>query len=315
MTIIPEGRGKAEAARTFFATGGTRVSRGGSRDPGFLYTKGVLKGMTQEQAEAEFERRWAGASGAVKDNYAGMASPESVLAPSEMAQYRGPKPTAPKTPATPPPAGATTPRPAAPAPRDISNEPGVSGMIQGPPTPAVSAELANRPTTGPPAPAYAGPKINSLTGLPAGYMPGDPLPPNASQEMQKAAADHSAKVKQTDPSMSYAGPAAAPAPAPAPPSREPFSRSDGYKPRSDAEDRQRAQAATTARETGKMGSYFAGQGQPEMAKAFPDAADNARKLKKMGMTSDAPPRAMRVLAPEQYAAESRPRTGFALSRR
>ena len=166
-------------------------------------------------------------------------------------------------------------------------------MVQGPPSPAVQAQLAQRPTVGPPAPSYAGPKINSLTGLPAGYMPGDALPPNASPEMQKAAADHSAKVKQTDPSMSYAGPKPA-APAAAPPRREPFSRSDGYKPRSDAEDRQRTQAAATAREAGKMGSYFAGQGQPEMAKAFPAANDNARKLKKMGM--------------------EQPRTGFALSR-
>lgn len=204
-TIIPEGRGRAEAMRTFLATGGERVSRGGSRYPGYRYTQGALKGMTQEQAEAEFENRWAGASGEIKDKYARMASPEGVLSPSEMKRYQGPKPTAPKPPAATAPAAPTAPRPA-PKPADISNEPGVSGMVQGPPTPAVSAEIAKRSTVvGPPATTapsgYAGPttpRINRLTGLPFGYQPGDKLPEGASPAMQSAAAGSARNMEAAD---------------------------------------------------------------------------------------------------------------------
>ena len=95
-TVVPEGRGKAEAARTFLATGGGLRSRGGTRQSGFRYTKGVLKGKTKEEAQSMFEDRWAGASGAIKDKYAKRGSNAGVLAPSEMEEvgtgHEGPKP-------------------------------------------------------------------------------------------------------------------------------------------------------------------------------------------------------------------------------
>ena len=87
-TVVPEGRGKAEAARTFLATGGGLRSRGGTRQSGFRYTKGILKGKTKEEAQSMFEDRWAGASGAIKDKYAKRGSNAGVLAPSEMAEMK-----------------------------------------------------------------------------------------------------------------------------------------------------------------------------------------------------------------------------------
>ena len=230
---------------------------------------------------------------------------------------------------------------------DISNEPGVSGMVQGPPTPAVSAEIAKRSTfVGPPAPTaptgYAGPtapRINRLTGLPFGYQPGDKLPDGASPAMQSAAAGSARNMEAADqapratdaeaaavtrmmerdgaiptkPGPTYAGPR---------PSKPMGTvRKDGYKPRSDAEDRQREQESATARETGTMGTYFTKQGQPEMAKAFKDRV-TPEQQKSMSEFTGSAPRAMRVLTPEQFAAESSPpaapaapRTGFALARR
>lgn len=75
--ILPEGRGKAEAMRTFLAGGGGLTGMG-------YYRQGRLKGKTQQQAEEEFERLWSGADGAVKDKYANRAM--DALAPSERAR-------------------------------------------------------------------------------------------------------------------------------------------------------------------------------------------------------------------------------------
>lgn len=96
VTVVPEARAKAEAMRTFLATGGGLVSRGSSRNPQFRYQKGKLKGLTEDEGKSLFEDIWAAASGPQKDEYAKMAGPEGTLAPSEMAAlgtgHEGPEP-------------------------------------------------------------------------------------------------------------------------------------------------------------------------------------------------------------------------------
>lgn len=52
------------------------------------YRKGKLKGMSEAEARASFERLWVGTSDEVKMKYLRMVSPEAQLAPSELAEYR-----------------------------------------------------------------------------------------------------------------------------------------------------------------------------------------------------------------------------------
>lgn len=73
-TLIPEGRGKAEAMRTYLARGGGLGKDG-------KYRSGPMKGKTQAQAEIEFENHWQTVGSGVKDKYAARAN--NVLAPSE----------------------------------------------------------------------------------------------------------------------------------------------------------------------------------------------------------------------------------------
>lgn len=105
--IIPQAAGKAAAATRFLAQGGgmtdksgmlpgDKRTRGGqitrkgrvvkganAGQIGERYTAGPQAGMTQAQAENEFEKRWQGASDAIKDKYATRA--RNSLAPSEQA--------------------------------------------------------------------------------------------------------------------------------------------------------------------------------------------------------------------------------------
>ncbi len=243
-TVVPEGRGKAEAARTFLATGGGLRSRGGTRQSGFRYTKGILKGKTKEEAQSMFEDRWAGASGAIKDKYAKRGSNAGVLAPSEMAEM---KPQAGVEYGTRTISGVSKPGPADISKKPDSMQPGTSSVMQGPPSSAAPApsntpgntprqkadisEILNRGATNPvtmrgtnppvAAPALKKPTINSLTGLPMGFRPGDKLPDGSDGVMQKRAdeslarqTEASAKAKpytsptaeQTPSPSGYAGP-------------------------------------------------------------------------------------------------------------
>ena len=74
-TLIPEGRAKAEAMRTYLARGG-----GLSRARG-VYHSGPMRGKTQAQAEMMFEDHWQRVGSGVKEKYAKRAN--NVLAPSE----------------------------------------------------------------------------------------------------------------------------------------------------------------------------------------------------------------------------------------
>lgn len=71
---VPEGRGRAEAMRTFLA-------QGGGLDRSGRYRKGPMRGKTVQEATTMFEDRWAGASDGIKDKYAARA--RDILAPSE----------------------------------------------------------------------------------------------------------------------------------------------------------------------------------------------------------------------------------------
>lgn len=84
----PEGRGRAEAMRTFLARGGglTRLGR---------YRHGPMKGKTVQQATSMFEDSWSKASGDVKDKYATRS--RDVLAPSEKKAARIGTPAPPPT--------------------------------------------------------------------------------------------------------------------------------------------------------------------------------------------------------------------------
>lgn len=89
-TIIPIAAGKAAAVSTYLARGGDRVSKGGSKRPGYRYNQGPMKGKTIEQATQDANRLWDGASSAVKEKYARRAG-SGALAPSEVAAgYSGP---------------------------------------------------------------------------------------------------------------------------------------------------------------------------------------------------------------------------------
>lgn len=81
-------RGKAQAMQTYLATGGgKKAARGEStRGPGTVFKKGKLRGMTQEEAEADFESKWQSVDGSIKDKYAGIA--KNSLSPSEQAEYQ-----------------------------------------------------------------------------------------------------------------------------------------------------------------------------------------------------------------------------------
>lgn len=68
------------AMQTYLARGGGLVK---NRKGVEVYADGPMKGMTQAQAEADFENKWAGASGAIKDKYSRKAGPDGVLSPSE----------------------------------------------------------------------------------------------------------------------------------------------------------------------------------------------------------------------------------------
>ncbi|TXH18311.1 MAG: hypothetical protein E6R03_02475 [Hyphomicrobiaceae bacterium] len=86
--VQPEGRGRAEAMRTFLARGGglTKLGR---------YRSGPMKGKTVQEATTMFENRWAGASGEVKDKYAARA--RDILSPSEKREAGIGTPAPPKT--------------------------------------------------------------------------------------------------------------------------------------------------------------------------------------------------------------------------
>jgi len=83
---IPIAAGKAAAASAYLAQGGERVSRGNRRLSGFRYTQGPIKGMTEEQAQQDFENKWTNASPEVKDKYAKREQPLNQLAPTELQQ-------------------------------------------------------------------------------------------------------------------------------------------------------------------------------------------------------------------------------------
>ena len=86
--VVPMARGKAQAMQTYLATGGgKKAARGEStRGPGTVFKKGKLRGMTQEEAEADFESKWQSVDGSIKDKYAGIA--KNSLSPSEQAEYQ-----------------------------------------------------------------------------------------------------------------------------------------------------------------------------------------------------------------------------------
>lgn len=124
-TIVPEARGRAEALRTYLAGGGPRIGK--------RYTQGKLKGKTIEQAQVEFDRRWAGASGKIKDKYANMAG-KGAMSPSEQADYEtrvaGLNPT--------------------PKPTPVKNEAKAARVeMQGPPAPVKPREAQTRPIVEP----------------------------------------------------------------------------------------------------------------------------------------------------------------------
>lgn len=83
QTIIPNAAGKAAAFSTYIARGGERVSKGGSKKPGFRYTEGPMKGKTYGQALSSFESKWEKAGPGVKDKYAKRESASVTLAPME----------------------------------------------------------------------------------------------------------------------------------------------------------------------------------------------------------------------------------------
>lgn len=113
--VIPEGRGRAEAMRTFLARGGTMTKSG-------VFRSGPMKGKTIDQAKTMFEDRWASVDGRVKDKYAARA--RDVLSPSEKAMmYPLTRPAARPT--------ASAPRTAA-APAFDRDGNGVPDMIQRP---------------------------------------------------------------------------------------------------------------------------------------------------------------------------------------
>jgi hypothetical protein len=125
-TLIPEGRGKAEAMRTYLARGGGLTRRGG------IYRSGPLKGMTQAQAEVDFENKWQTVDGRVKDKYANRAN--NVLAPSER-KIAGVTPSAPSK---------SLHAPSAVAPASMVQRPApiIAGVM---PAPAQSPTLAAKP--------------------------------------------------------------------------------------------------------------------------------------------------------------------------
>jgi hypothetical protein len=244
----PEGRGRAMALTTYLSRGGGLVK---NRKGVEVYADGPMRGMTQAQAEADFENKWAGASGAVKDKYSRKAGPDGVLSPSEKEQYQTvatpampatnsltdrrmgatpgsetvmenvPTPT-PKpaiNPAATPVGAAPTPSPAPIAnindlPTDErmraqgkTNAGGVP-VVKAPKQtalnrqfPGIEAKVATpsqAPIAAPKAPA--GPKVNSLTGLPMGYNPGDVVAPQFA-DAAAASVARQRSVPATTPAM------------------------------------------------------------------------------------------------------------------
>lgn len=229
-TVIPEGRGKAEAMRTFLATGGGTVLRGSERNPQFRYQKGVLKGKTYDEAMSNFENRWQGASGSIKDKYARMGDAEGVLSPSEMAESKDKLKPVPgveygssSSQGRPLAQGnlgkgagiafVNPPRPESRFDRSVPTPP--SDLSKG----MAEREIASRRFALGQAPTGAammdratsqdksdkiGHSVNKLTGLPRGFIPGDKLPDGADGGMQSLA-DTSLKRQQISDSKAGGG--------------------------------------------------------------------------------------------------------------
>jgi hypothetical protein len=178
------------------------------------------------------------------------------------------------------------------------------------------------PVADPAAPAAQGPRINRLTGLPFGAMPGETagLNPDQVANADRMAADRKAQGAPTATPRDIAGaqrgmerdgvtsigsltagaPRAIPVSRPAPVTG-PTPRADGYQARSQREDWDRAAAADAARKAGKMGDYFAAEGKPEMAKAFPNRMTNREAV---GIAAPAGETAGQAAAAEAAAGQS-----------
>lgn len=245
VPATPEGRGKAEAARAFLAQGGGktgdvgtrtkgrsaglplgykrtrggqvtykgRVVKGDIAAPGQRFLTGPMRGMTQNEAESAFEKKWAGASDAVKNKYAAKAGMDGVLAPSEKAQYEKAQyqPKIAGTTPTPAPAQAT---PAAKAPAPVAGQAPapsspIASKVVAPPAPAAAAGTAS---AAPPAMPYTLPdarrddeaRIKSMTSgtevaaTPAtAAMPEKPVTPGLSPLAQREIAKRQAAVDAT----------------------------------------------------------------------------------------------------------------------
>jgi hypothetical protein len=240
-TVIPEAQGKAAALSSYLAQGGTPFRNSGR------FKKGPMKGKNVDEATADFERKWAASPDALKQKYADRSSGRTTdLAPSERKGFEtapvssGVKITAPKTALTPAPrapmqtpgVSATVQGPPSPAtqtalarrtqPPATPLTPAYSGPRTGL-SPLAQGELAKREAavtatpTGKPVMSEAaaanesvatGGRVNSLTGLPMGYQPGDTLPNGADAAMATRAAQ---SVKRQEVATSKAAMAPKPA--------------------------------------------------------------------------------------------------------
>jgi hypothetical protein len=142
--VNPYAYGKQAAAASYLSQGGPPVGKAR------IFRTGRLRGMSMDQAMAEFERMWAGAPGAVKEKYARRRVTD--LAPSELAAAREdgvqiPGDVAPDMSAADQQAArmrfygherqtdGVVRRIGTPVPKRVSMEPGKSPIVQGPPVP------------------------------------------------------------------------------------------------------------------------------------------------------------------------------------
>jgi len=136
-------------------------------------------------------------------------------------------------------------------------------------------------------------RINRATGLPFGHSISGTLPTNADAAMKQRAADSVARMNAGTAAATAAmknAPKAVPVmAADVKPSTRPFDgptpRSDGYQAKSDVQWQRELGEATKAREDGKSGDYWKGQGKPDMAAAFPnEGIPAAATTENMSMT-------------------------------
>lgn len=229
MSESPEARGYAAFVEHGLNRAGARRSKPGGL-PGARFVGGWADGMTQQEATDEAQRRWMGLTDEQKNGWAYRAG-AGTLAPVEVAAFKAsqdPSPTPSPTPKPVSKPSASLPFVGPPRPRDAQAKvPGVTRPAPAGLSPIGVKEWNARNAAVSAAPdgsrvigdneagamqAATGRRINTITGLPFGHLPGDALPAGADAAMKERAAQ---SVKRAEVASSKAAmvPAVRPTPA------------------------------------------------------------------------------------------------------